>query len=205
MAEKRRGRPRDEAARDRIMQAATAMFLADGYATTTVGGIAAEAGVAVQTVYSAYSSKVGVLSAVHDVAIAGDETTPLLDRDWATGLVELGSISEAWGEAVRHVGRATALVAPIYAVIESASADPDVAQLLATLRDQRREFSAVLAERLLSRPGVGAGVGSRRVADLLYATLSVASYIPLVVECGWSQDQWQDWVQGVGEREFAPQ
>lgn len=185
------------------MQAATALFLKDGYATTTVSDIATEAGVAVQTVYSAYSSKVGVLAAVHDVAIAGDESTPLLDRDWAQGLVELGSIEQAWSEAVRHVGRATELVAPIYAVIESAAADPDVARLLATVHEQRHQFSEVLAERLLDRPGADPGADQRRVADLLYAMLSVASYIPLVVECGWTLDQWQEWVRVAGEREFV--
>lgn len=202
MPAKRRGRPRNEAARSRIVQAATALFLQDGYMATTVGDIADEAGVALQTIYSAYASKVGVLAAAHDAAIAGDEPTPLLDREWAQRLPEQATVEEAWAETVRHVARATEQVAPIYAVIESAAADPDVADLLTTLRAQRYRFSSVLAERLLPLPGGDPGADPRRVADVLYATLSVASYIPLVTERGWTTEQWREWAHDTGAREL---
>lgn len=202
MSTKRRGRPRDEGARQRIVQAATALFLRDGYLATTVGEIAAEAGVSPQTIYSAYASKVGVLAAAHDTAIAGDDPRPLLDREWATGLPKRSSIQEAWAEVVPHVGRATEQVAPIYRVIESAAADPDVAQLLAKLHAQRYRFSRVIAERLLPLPGTRADADVERVADILYAVVGVPTYLPLVVERGWTTQRWQQWAYDTGADEL---
>ncbi|SDK53839.1 transcriptional regulator, TetR family [Glycomyces sambucus] len=201
MSAKRRGRPRNEAARTQIVEAATALFLRDGYTGTTVGAVADAAGVAVQTIYSAYASKVGVLAAVHDSAIAGGEPLPLLERDWALGLAGEATAAAAWDQTVLHVAQATEQVAPVFAVIESAAADPEVAELLKELHGQRHRFSVALAERLLPLPGARPDADPARVADLLYATLSVATYLPLVVERGWPMERWRAWVHEVGGRE----
>ena len=44
-----------------------------GYAATTIQQIAEQADVAWQTVYSVFGTKAAVLSAVFDVAVAGDD------------------------------------------------------------------------------------------------------------------------------------
>ena len=66
-----KGRPRDEAARERIVRAATELFVRDGYVATTIGAIAEQAQVAVKTIYAAYGNKLGVLSAAHDPRCPG--------------------------------------------------------------------------------------------------------------------------------------
>lgn len=198
----RRGRPRDEVGRQRIAQAGQKLFVQHGYVATTVGDVATEAQVSVQTIYSAYHSKVGVLKAAHDVAIGGDEVRPLLERDWAQQLSQMAAVQEAWTTVVEQVALVTAQVAPIYAVIQRASADPDVALLLEELHEQRHEFSRVLARRLLSLPGVRSDADPRRFSDVLYSCVSIASYMPLVLECGWSVEEWKKWVLDIGAREL---
>src|SRR5918997_474080 len=65
-----------------ILEAARARFLERGYATTTVGEIAADVGVSVETVYKAFANKAGLLKAMFDVAIVGDdEPIPLQERE----------------------------------------------------------------------------------------------------------------------------
>src|SRR5215467_9919547 len=59
--------------RGRILDAARGAFLARGYGATTIPGIATDAGVSVETVYKAFRNKPGLLKAVFDVAIAGDD------------------------------------------------------------------------------------------------------------------------------------
>jgi TetR/AcrR family transcriptional regulator, mexJK operon transcriptional repressor len=62
----RRGRlTADEAARlpDRLLDAATAMFLEQGYGQTTMGRIAREAGASTKTVYGRYRNKKEILTA----------------------------------------------------------------------------------------------------------------------------------------------
>lgn len=196
-------RRRGAATRERIITAATALFSRDGYLTTTMGDIAAEAGVAVQTLYLAYGSKVGILSAAHDVAIVGDEDpVPLLERDWAQQLPHTASVTAGWEQALEHLWRSTERVAPIYTAIVSAAADPDVAELSATLRQQRHRSSQAIAEVLLALPGAAPDADAGRVADILYATLTAETYTLLVTERGWPVEQWRQWVHDIVAREL---
>lgn len=198
----RRGRPRNEAARAKIIDAGSELFSRDGYARTTMGDIAARAGVAVQTIYSAFGSKLGVLAAAHDVAVVSDDApVPLLDREWFGCLLAAKSIEAASTVAVTHVTASTERVAPIYGVIQSASADPDVAALLADLRHQRHQFSHSLARQLIKVPG--AGSDGTRLADTLYATLCVETYALYVTECGWPVERWREWARDVVTRELG--
>lgn len=64
-----------------VVAAATRLFLERGWAGTTIAAVAAEAQVAVDTVYSGFSSKAGLLAAAKELAKTGDsEPVPLMDR-----------------------------------------------------------------------------------------------------------------------------
>lgn len=197
-----RGRPRDLEARERIVAAGATLFVRDGYVATTVGSIAAEAQVAVKTIYAAYSNKLGVLSAAHDRAVLGDKgLTPLLEHAWVRSLADASSVDAAWEEAASRLAESTARVAPILRVIHAAAADPAVGALLAALRRQRTTFSLGLAGVLLALPGARQGATSR-AADIIYATMTVECYDLFVTERGWTIDQWRDWAHDTVGREL---
>jgi AcrR family transcriptional regulator len=61
-----------EETRAKVVAAATRLFVEKGYTATTVGEIAKEAGVALQSVYKAGGSKAELLHHVVDAAVAGD-------------------------------------------------------------------------------------------------------------------------------------
>jgi len=64
-----------------ILEAAQRLFAERGYASSTIEAIAAEAGVAVDTVYASFGSKRGVLSKLMDVRVGGDDQpVGVLDR-----------------------------------------------------------------------------------------------------------------------------
>ena len=64
------------------LDAARAHFLTHGYQGTTVSAVAVDAGVSVETVYKAFANKAGLLKAVFDVTLAGDdEPVPMMDRE----------------------------------------------------------------------------------------------------------------------------
>ena len=200
-----RTRRRGSATRERILAAATDLFCRDGYVTTTMAGIAAEAGVAVQTLYLAYGSKVAILAAAHDVAIVGDaEPVPLLERDWVERTSQARSVAAGWEQAAEELAPSTERVAPIYAVIAAAAADPDVAGLLADLREQRHRNSQAVARLLLDLPVADPDADPDRVADILYAVLSAETYALLVTERGWTARQWRAWVDDIVVRELEP-
>lgn len=67
--------------RARIRDAAAELFVADGYAATTITAIAERADVSAPTVYAAFGTKAALLSEAIDVALAGDdEPVALADR-----------------------------------------------------------------------------------------------------------------------------
>lgn len=191
----RRGRPRDTAARRRILVAAERQLVSDGYATMTMSGMATEAGVAVQTLYLAYGSKVGVVSAVHDRTLAGDDApVPLLERDWMARLAGMPTVDEAWALVMTHLSSTTVRVAPVHTAIQAASADPEVGALLTDLRAQRHEFSRELAARLLTLPGARGAQVTDRVVDVIYALVGPETHDLFVTQRGWSVEEWRRWV-----------
>ena len=75
--------------RRRITAAATTLFVRDGFLTTTMAAIAAEAGVAVQTLYLSFGNKTAILKSAFDQAIAGDdEPVPVPDRPWFRAVLD---------------------------------------------------------------------------------------------------------------------
>src|SRR4029077_7660013 len=73
--------------RARMLDGAQQVFAERGYATSTMEAIAAEAGVAVDTLYAGFGSKRGLLSALMDVRVGGDEEpVDLLERSGPQGV-----------------------------------------------------------------------------------------------------------------------
>lgn len=200
---RRASRARGAATRERIIRAAIDRFARDGYLATTVADIAAEAGTAVQTLYLAYGSKVGILTAAHDVSLVGDqEPVPLLERPWVGAVRASTTVAEGWEQTAEHLWSTTERVAPVYSAIRAATADPDVAALAADLREQRATAGRVLAEVLLSLPGARPDADLDRVADIIYATMTVETYELLVTERGWPVEAWRAWTHHVVAREL---
>ena len=70
-----RRRAQAEATRAEILGAAQRLLERDGYAATTMAAVAAEAGVALKTVYVAFATKSGVLRALWNVLLRGGAAT----------------------------------------------------------------------------------------------------------------------------------
>src|SRR6266516_5218409 len=87
----------------RILAAATELFLADGYPATTLEAVARRAQVGARTVYVRFGTKAALFKRVVDVAIVGD-TLPIdvLSRDWAEAALTAPTAAEriAAGAAV---------------------------------------------------------------------------------------------------------
>ena len=67
--------------RSRIVAAAIRLFLADGYARTTIAAVAAAAGVSADRVFHLFGSKRELLRAAMDASVGGDDRdVPFLER-----------------------------------------------------------------------------------------------------------------------------
>jgi AcrR family transcriptional regulator len=193
-----KGALRALATRRKILEAARACFIEESYGSTTIKDIAARAGVAPQTVYFVFRNKVSILSAVLDLTIAGDEEpVAVKDRPWVRELASISEADEAVALLSLHGGAIVARTAPLFRVIQSASAEPEVEALLKENKRQRAETLDLFA-RILEDAGVITGDAQHGYfADVLYAVLSEESYALLVDERGWTASEWQAWVARV--------
>src|SRR5919204_5510890 len=123
-----RRREQAAATRHEILEAAQRLFERQGYAATTMAAVAAEAGVALKTVYVAFETKSGMLRALWHLLLRGDEEdVPVGDRRWYRDVVE----EPDPGRQVELTAHNSRLVkeraANLMRVIRSAApADPDI-------------------------------------------------------------------------------
>jgi AcrR family transcriptional regulator len=159
-ARRRRERAEEErtATRRKVVEAARTLFLERGYVATTMAAIAREAGVAMQSVYSAGKSKADLLHLVVDLAVAGDDDDVMLVErpDFAAVATEADAPRQV--ELLAQLIASTLeRVAPVWVASREASAvDANAAANLDAAHRRRHETFAQLIrhipERRLRRP-----------------------------------------------------
>jgi AcrR family transcriptional regulator len=176
--------------RRRVLEAATALFLAHGFAGTTMRAVAAGAEVSVATVELLFGTKVALLKAAIDVAIAGDdEPVAVLDRAWAGAARRAESASDVLALLADVLTaaqeRSSGLV---LAVFEGARADPTLAELAVRLTAQRRTTAQWVVDTLARCASV-----EEDAVDTLWMLMDSAVYDRLVHRLGWTTDRYRDW------------
>src|SRR3954449_8182157 len=123
-------RRREQAAATRraILEAAQKLFEEQGYAATPMAAIAAEAGVALKTVYVAFETKSGVLRALWHLLLRGDEAdVPVGDRTWYREVLEEPDPERALRLTAHNSRIVKERAGGLLRVIRSAAeADPDI-------------------------------------------------------------------------------
>lgn len=178
-----------------VVVAAHALFVANGWAATGMREVAASAGVALETVYSHFSSKRGLLRAVVDAAAAGDDApVPLAQRH---EFLAMGRGRRAARiRAAAHLATAIQLrTAPVAKVLrEGAPADDEIAEMLRALRERQRQDVATALELIMGRPPTATE------RDGVWAVVSHEVCLLLVEESGWTPEQYEAWVESTLER-----
>ncbi|HEU5004264.1 MAG TPA: helix-turn-helix domain-containing protein [Actinomycetota bacterium] len=182
--------------RRRILETARRRFLADGYAATTVAAIAGEAGVSVETVYKNFLRKPGLLKAVFDRSVAGDdEPVPMAERDFAQRMRADPDPRSKLEVFAGHMAESMPRAAPIYLLARAAAAsEPDIAALLASWRTDQLHGLTGLARHLDEGGHLRRGLTVERARDLLWTINSTEVYELLVIERNWSADEYRDYL-----------
>jgi AcrR family transcriptional regulator len=191
--------------RQAITAAATALFLEEGYLGTTMAAIATKAGVAVQTLYLSFGSKTAILHTAFDQALAGDDDpTPLLERDWMREVLEEPDGPTALRRFIDISAAIIERATPVYMVMRSSTADPEVADLLAANKAQRYTQFAILVRALSTRPGFTTALTVEEATAIVYVLQSEDTYSMYVGERGWTTAQWLEWTSAALLRELFP-
>ena len=157
-----------------MVRSATDLFTRVGYAGTTMEGVAAGAGMSVQSVYFAFHTKANLLQAAIDAA------TPDPDR----ALAELVDDACRRLESTGPLALAAAAAGP-----RDAAAD----EVLRRYETARSKAASDLVVRLRSRRPLAIGVTTRRASDVVYGLLSPQLHALMVQERGWSPKRFAGW------------
>jgi AcrR family transcriptional regulator len=182
---------RAAATRARIIEAAVPLFVEHGYLETTMAGIARAAGVAVQTLYLSFGSKVAVLDAAFerstDDRLDGPGECVARLREEPDGRAALLRYTTAVAAQIerRH---------PLDAVLRAAAADPEPAELLDRTRKAALAVHAAAVDELAELPGFTTTISLQRGTEIVAALLSPETYGLLVVGHGWTTSDWAEWV-----------
>jgi AcrR family transcriptional regulator len=190
------GQARTRLARRAVVDAARTLFLDRGYQATTIDAISDHSDVPAATVYRLFSSKLGILKALLDVSIAGDDRALSLPErpQVATLLAEPDPEKLLAGFASFTVG-INARTSDVYRILSSASgSDPAAAVLLAGYQQQRAEGQGRIARSLARARALRPGLRERDAADLIHALMSPELYRLLVIDRGWPLERYEQWL-----------
>lgn len=175
--------------RDRILTAAEQRFLRDGYGTTTIANIAAEADVSPDTIYKSFGGKPGIVRAIRNRALEGEGPVPAEQRSDALHdhQSDPRKIIQAWGALTAEI---SPRVAPILLLIRAAGAsDPDVLELLGEMDEDRVRRMTLNARRLHEAGHLRPGITVTHAADVLWTYSAPELYELLVLRRGWTPTQ----------------
>ena len=186
-----------KATRRAVLQAARALFIAQGYGATTVEQIARHAGVSKPTVFSAVGNKQLVLRAVRDVAIAGDdEPVPVAKRPATDRIRAEPDQRRAVALLAQHLTGVASRYAEINEVLHAAadSGEDDLRELWKLEEDQRLTGARLWVDVLTSKAPLRPGLDHGTAVDVLWLLMSPDTYYRLVHRRRWTNQQYQQWL-----------
>jgi AcrR family transcriptional regulator len=195
----KRGQARTRLARAAVIDAARTLFLERGYGATTIDAVSARSDVPPATVYRLFSSKRGILKALLDVSIVGDdEAVPLADRPHVRTLFADPDPKRQLASFAGVTAQVNSRTAPIYRILVSAAAsDADAAALLDEQTRQRQEGQGLIARSLARAGALRPKLRERDAADVIHALMSPEVYGLLVIDRGWPSERYERWLTGI--------
>lgn len=173
--------------RERILQAARQLFETEGFAGTKITAIAAQADVSVQTVYSAFGSKAGLVRALVEQMEESASAAQWRDRIATESQPE--KILEAFAQWTCAFFLASK---PVLSAAQGAATE------LADLTDQgnrhRRQALRSLIDRLDTMSAVRPDLPPEKAVDRAWLVTGVDTFLDATDACGWSPQTYTSWL-----------
>jgi AcrR family transcriptional regulator len=190
-----------------VVEAARSLFLERGYAATTIEAISDRSDTPQATVYRLFASKVGILKAVLDVSIGGDdEFVAMADRAPVRAMLADADPRRQLAGFAALLHDVMTRAAPMHRILaDAARSDEDAAALLAEIAQQRREGQQRVARSLARSKALRPGLRERDAADIIHALASPEVYGLLVLDRGWNGERYETWVHEILTDQLLPQ
>ena len=199
-ATRRREKAREN--REGILDAARKLFLADGYARTSIAAVAAEAGVSQDLVYRHFGNKKGLVVELLNFAVTGELDSPkVLDQEGVRATLaepdQRRQVAMFAADVAARVERAQA----IDDVIRSAGAvDREIAEMYDKMHRTRLRNIQGLVEAVAAHGPLRDDLDVETATATVWMLVGPATRRQLVDTVGWSQDRYAAWLRDTVER-----
>lgn len=182
--------------RQAILEAARRLFARQGYAATTIAQIAAEAGVAVDTVYAAVGAKPVLFRRLLETAISGtDEPVPAEEREYVQRIKAAPTARkkiETYAAAVRAISER---MGPLHLILrDAASHAPELARIHDEIAARRARNMRLFARDLMATGELRPDLTVDEIADVVWSMNSAEFYFLLVHERRWPPQRFERWL-----------
>lgn len=176
--------------RQRILDAAKELFTARGVEKATINDIASAAGVSAPTLYALFQSKTGILKAVVERSF------------FSAPYAEIAKQAEK-AKDPREILRITASISRVILDTEReeiglmrgvSALSPELKAIEAELETIRFTLQEARAKLLVKSVPTARHLGLARVRDILWMHTGRDVYRMLVLERGWSSDEYESWL-----------
>jgi AcrR family transcriptional regulator len=189
------GRRREAALRNRtaVLAACRELLFQDGYHATTVRAVAERAGVSVETVYKTFGGKPGMVKALWDITLAGDdEPVPMGDRPQMREIIGTREPDAKLRLYAAYVRGIHERVAELFTLLTQAG--PDVGEVLETGERERLTGVTAFVAHLDEAGALGPEADPTHLADALWALAGPQLYTQLTIGRGWSTAVYEEWL-----------
>lgn len=191
------GRRQQAACRNRaaILAVGRELLFRDGYQATTVRAVAERAGVSPETLYKAFGGKPGLVKALWDVTLAGDdEPLAMAERPQLQAVLatrDAHAKLSLYAAFVRGVHERLAALSALLA-----QAGPEVGQVLALSEEERMTGVSAFVAHLADTGVLPPDTDTARLADSWWALTGPHLYTQLT-DRGWDTHTYEVWLTGM--------
>ena len=176
-----------------ILDACRAVLLRAGYAQLTIRAVAEQAAVSQETIYKSYGNKRGLVKALYDVTLAGDdEPIPMGQRPEVRALLAESDPRVVVAGYARLARQVADRIGAISAQLSSGG--PEAAQITAETDRERLTGTTAFVGHLAKGGHLRAGLDQAQGADACWVLISPQIYRMCITDCGWTSDAYEAWL-----------
>jgi len=180
-----------------ILEAARKLFIERGYAGATAEAIAAEAGVAAQTIYAIFKNKKKMLVSLMNVSPSTgvEDHTPILERASVQAVSQerdqrrqLQMFAQVVANNLDQVAEVSEMMA------DAAKAEPDFDRILQKLNKQRLEHMTYAVQQIAANGNFRENIDDAYATDTVWTLTSPEVFLLLTRDRGWSKEKYAEWL-----------
>jgi AcrR family transcriptional regulator len=193
--------------RRHILEAARKLFMERGYAGATAEAIAAEAGVAAQTIYAIFKNKKKILISLMNVSptTGVEDNTPMLERASTQAVSQEHDQRRQLQMFAQVVANNLAQVAVVSEImVDAAKTEQDVGRILQRLNHQRLEHMTFAVQQIAPNGPLREKMDEAYATDIVWTLTSPEVFLLLTRDRGWSKEKYAQWLADTLTRVLLP-